>query len=34
MEIALTSILFLTLKNPSLSANTVGFDAPTAMIAP
>lgn len=30
----LTSILLFTLKNPSASATTVGFEAPTAMIAP
>lgn len=30
----LTSISFLILKKPSLSAITVGLDAPTAMIAP
>jgi hypothetical protein len=32
--VILTSILLFTLKNPSASAWTVGFDAPTAMIAP
>jgi hypothetical protein len=26
--------LLLTLKKPSLSATTVGFEAPTAIIAP
>lgn len=30
----LTSISLLILKKPSLSATTVGLDAPTAMIAP
>lgn len=34
MDNKLTSILLFTLKNPSASATTVGFDAPTAMIAP
>lgn len=34
MGIKLTSILLFTLKNPSASVTTVGFDAPTAMIAP
>ena len=30
----LTSILLFTLKKPSLPATGVGFDAPTAIIAP
>lgn len=33
-ETELTNILLFTLKKPSASVTTVGFDAPTAMMAP